>query len=166
MKKTLIVAAVLALSFSPMLAFAANQWSWTNLPSVWNISVLQGPLVTCTGDITGLNPTSGGPTNPCQSLCDLILTIVVDIYIAIAFVIWIILPIMIIVGGIMYMMGGADPGLLTTAKSTLKGAIIGVIIVLCAYLLVATFVKFMTITNIGGFSSNSPSVCTPPPGSQ
>lgn len=87
-------------------------------------------------------------------------TIVYDLYIAIAFVIWIILPISFVAGGIMYMLGGANPGLLATAKNTLKGAVIGALIVLCSYLLVSTFVTFMKISNIGGFSSGSNSVCT------
>jgi uncharacterized membrane protein len=78
-----------------------------------------------------------------------------DIYIGIAFVIWIILPISFVVGGIMYMLGGANPGLLETAKKTLWGAVIGAVIVLCAYLLIAAFVKFLSIQNIGGFSSGT-----------
>ncbi len=170
MKKILIVTAVLALSFSPLLALAAaNQWSWGHLPNVFDPSVLQGPLITCVGNYsagTGVTVSNPSSLPSCQDLCDLILTVVVDIYIAIAFVILIILPIMFVIGGIMYMMGGANPGLLTTAKSTLKGAVIGAIIVLCAYLLIAAFVKAIQISNIGGFSSNSPSVCTPPPTSQ
>lgn len=169
MKKIAIVTLSFALFSLPLLAFGANQWSWSNLPSVWNPAVLQGPLVTCTGGPMSGFDSSGNPipnTNACQNLCDLILTIVVDIYIAIAFVIWFILPIMFVVGGIMYMLGGANPGMLETAKKTLWGAVIGAIIVLCAYLLIFTFIKFISISNIGGFSPNSPSVCTPPPAGQ
>jgi hypothetical protein len=153
MKKTLLVTAVLAFSFLPLLASAAS------LPNVLSPTSIKGPLVTCTGSFfasTNDNTNLG----TCQDLCDLVLTIVTDIYVGIAFVIWIILPISFVAGGIMYMLGGANPSLLTTAKSTLKGAVIGAIIVLCAYLLVATFVKFMNISNIGGFSSNASSVCT------
>jgi hypothetical protein len=153
MKKKLIFSAVLALSFLPLLASAQS------LPDVWNPASIKGPLVTCTGDVAGIDQNPAG-LNPCQSLCDLVRTVVSDIYIGIAFIIWIILPISFIAGGIMYMLGGANPGLLTSAKSTLKGAVIGTIIVLCAYLLIATFVQFMRISNIGGFSSNSPAVCS------
>ena len=70
---------------------------------------------------------------------------------------------MIIVGGIMYMMGGANPGMLETAKKTLWGAVIGAIIVLCAYILVAVFIKFVNISKIGGFpdaNGNTPPACT------
>ena len=55
----------------------------------------------------------------------------------------------------MYMMGGANPGLLQTAKKALWGAVIGTVIVLCAYLLISTLVTFMSITKIGGFSSDA-----------
>jgi hypothetical protein len=152
MKKTLLLTAILTFSFFPLLAGAAS------LPNVWSPTSIKGPLVTCTGDVAGLNTSSG--LGPCTDLCDLVLTIVTDIYVGIAFVIWIILPISFVTGGIMYMLGGANPSLLTTAKSTLKGAVIGAIIVLCAYLLIATFVKFMSISNIGGFSTNASSACT------
>ena len=162
MKKALIISAVLALSFLPLLASAQS------LPSVWDIKTIGGPLLTCTGVTTTaqtITDANGNtvqiPAMPaCQDLCDLVRTVVNDIYVGIAFVIWIILPISFIAGGIMYMLGGANPDLLTTAKSTLKGAVIGTIIVLCAYLLIATFVQFMKISNIGGFSSGSSSVCS------
>lgn len=144
MKRTLLIATVLALSFLPLLASAQS------LPDVWSPASIKGPLVTCTGSFYKSDMTTPNP-NACQNLCDLVFTIETDIYIGIAFVIWIILPIMFVIGGIMYMMGGANPNLLTTAKSTLKGAVIGAIIVLCAYLLIATFVKFLNITGIGGF---------------
>lgn len=100
------------------------------------------------------------PAPKCQDLCGLVLTVVVDIYIGMAFAIWIILPISFAVGGIMYMLGGANPGLLEKAKKTLWGAVIGTVIVLGSYLLIATFVKFIQIGYIGGFSPGSPSACT------
>jgi len=155
MKKTLLLTAILAFSFLPLLASAATV-SYAP-PSVWDPTTIKGPLVSCTGDIAGI---TGSKLPPCINLCMLIITIVSDIYVGVAFVIWIILPIAFVAGGIMYMLGGANPNLLTTAKSTLKGAVIGAIIVICAYLLIATFVQFMKISNIGGFSSGSSSVCT------
>jgi hypothetical protein len=155
MKKTLLVTVVIALSFLPLLASAQS------LPNVWDPTSIKGPLVTCTGPLV-IFDSSGNPqpnTHACKNLCDLVFTIETDIYVGIAFTIWIILPIMFVVGGIMYMMGGANPGLLQTAKKALWGAAIGAIIVLCAYLLISTFVKFMVISNIGGFSSDTPSTC-------
>jgi hypothetical protein len=148
---TLATAAAFFL-FLPLLASAQS------LPNVWDPASIKGPLVTCTGDVAGINSNPAG-LHPCQSLCDLVFTIETDIYVGIAFTIWIILPIMFVVAGIMFMMAGANPGLLQTAKKALWGAVIGAIIVLCAYLLISTFVTFMKITNIGGFSSGSPT-CT------
>jgi hypothetical protein len=161
MKKTLLLTAVFALSFLPLVASASNQWSASNMPSVWDPTVLQGPFVSCSGNVAELtNAGESSGLGPCSDLCDLVVTILADIYIAIAFVIWIILPISFVAGGIMYMLGGANPSLLEKAKSTLKGAVIGALIVLCAYLLVSTFVTFMKISNIGGFSTGANSVCT------
>jgi hypothetical protein len=148
MKKTLLITTILALSFLPVLASAQS------LPNVWDPTSIKGPLISCTG---GGAP--GGTQNKtCQDLCDLVFTIASDIYIAIAFVIWIILPIMFITGGIMYMLGGANPSLLEKAKKALWGAVIGAVIVLCAYLLISTFINFMKITGIGGF--NGTPTCT------
>lgn len=157
MKKILLAAATLTMVSLPLFASAANVWSASNLPSPWQPSVLAGPLVTCTGDIAGIG---SSPLPKCQDLCGLVLTVVVDIYIGMAFAIWIILPISFAVGGIMYMLGGANPGLLEKAKKTLWGAVIGTVIVLGSYLLIATFVKFIQIGYIGGFSPGSPSACT------
>ncbi len=154
---------MVALFSLPLLASAGTAPSeW---PDVWSPASIHGPFVTCTGtgnQATTLPNSDQIPAMPqCQDLCDLIYTIVSDVYICIAFVIWIILPIMFVVGGIMYMMGGANPKLLTSAKSTLMGAVIGTIIVLCAYLLISTFVGFMQINGIGGFS-NGASICKIP----
>ena len=55
----------------------------------------------------------------------------------------------------MYMLGGANPGLLETAKKTLWGAVIGAAIVLFAYLFISTLVGFLKVTGLGGFSSGA-----------
>ena len=150
MKKIVFATIVFGIALLPLFASAAG------LPNIWSPSSIKGPLVTCTGDVAGiLSHSAGAPTTPCKNLCDLIQTAVTDIYVVIAFVIWIILPISFTAGGIMYMLGGANPSLLQTAKKTLWGALIGAIIVVCAYLLVSTFLKFMNITKIGGFNGNS-----------
>jgi hypothetical protein len=148
MKKTFALAVIIFLAFLPLLA-SADEFS---SPDVWNISILKGPFLTCSGDSNAANDSSTYAYT-CHNLCDLVENIVWDIYVAMAYVIWIILPISFITGGIMYMLGGANPGLIETAKKTLWGAFIGAIIVLCAYLLIATFLKFMKITGIGGFGT-------------
>ena len=151
MKKALLITAVVALSFLPILASAQS------LPDVWNPASIKWQLVTCTGVATPATTLPDGTQIPaipaCQTLCDLITTVETDIYLGIAIVMWFIIPIILIVAGIMYMMGGANPGLLTTAKSALKGAVIGAIIILCSYLLISTIVQTLKITGIGGFGS-------------
>ena len=143
MKKKLFIIIALTLLSAPYLASACD------LPPVWDPGSVKGPLVTCTGNY--LTSTKG--MSQCQSLADLACTVATDIYVAIAFVIWIILPISLIAGGIMYMLGGANPGMLQHAKKTIWGAIIGAIIVISAYILIATLVHFLNISNIGGFGS-------------
>ncbi|MGB7957563.1 MAG: hypothetical protein WCF77_01820 [Minisyncoccia bacterium] len=156
MKKILLITTVVALTFLPLLA-SAQTWQ---LPDVWKPASIKWQLVTCAGTATPATTLPDGTQIPaipaCQTLCDLITTVENDIYLAIAFVMWFIIPIILVVAGIMYMMGGANPGLLTTAKSALKGAVIGAIIILCSYLLISTFITFLKIGNIGGFSSGSP----------
>jgi hypothetical protein len=145
MKKTILTATALVFFFAPYLALAAT----CSLKSPFDVTSLQGPLVTCTGNYLT------GATNSCQDLGNLTCTVATDIYFGMAFVIWIILPISFVSGGIMYMFGGANPGMLDKAKKTLWGAVIGAIIVLAAYALIATFVQFLNISDIGGFSSGT-----------
>jgi hypothetical protein len=148
MKQILLATFAIITLFLPLFASARD------LPNVWDPGALKGPLVTCWGGPVIFDNTGTPQDNPnaCTNLCDLVFTILNDIYVAIAFVIWIVLPFSFMVGGIMYMMGGANPGLLTSAKSTLKGAVIGTVVVLCAYLLIAALIQFVNITNIGGFN--------------
>jgi hypothetical protein len=55
-------------------------------------------------------------------------------------------------------MSGANPGMLEKAKKTLTSTLIGLLIVLCSYLLIYTFVKALNITGIGGFGTSACSV--------
>jgi Type IV secretion system pilin len=130
--------------------------------NVWDVSILAGPLVTCTG--------TGGGVPACQSLCDLVATVIHVVYFGIAVVIWIVTPIMFALSGIRFMMAGAnpaqptkeDPGARAKAKKMLTGTVIGLVIVLCAYLIVFTFVTVLNISGVGGFSA---STCTVQPAS-
>jgi hypothetical protein len=141
----------------PYFAFATAAPIKSNvLDPLSPLFALKGPLVVCTGV-----PTSGTASgqsysfSACQNVCDLIAQIANVIYFAIAVVIWIITPILVAVGGIMIMLGGANPGLIETGKKTITGAVWGIVIVLAAYLIVATFVGFLKIQGIGGFGTSS-----------
>jgi hypothetical protein len=116
-------------------------------PNLWPTG-FWGPLVSCTGNYLS-NP--AGNTTPCQNLCDLINTVINIIYFILSIAIFIVTPISFVIGAIMIMMGGANPEMLGKGKKVMAGTVIGLIIVLCSYLIVATFVKALNITNIGGF---------------
>jgi hypothetical protein len=88
-------------------------------------------------------------------LCDLLSTILNVIYFVIAAVIWIIVPIDIAIGGMMYMLAGPDHGMVAKAKTILLGAAWAIGIVLSSYVIVSTFVKVMNIMGIGGFGTNA-----------
>lgn len=57
------------------------------------------------------------------------------------------LALMITAGGIMYLTSGGDPKRLNTAKTILKNAAIGVLIILCAWVIVDTLITFLTPAN-------------------
>ena len=122
---------------------------------IWKPQILAGPLLLCTG-----GPTTSGSSMPsCSNLCDLIAQFLNVIYFAIGFVIWVIAPISVAAGGIMYMLAGANPNMESTAKSILKGVVFGIVIVLCSYLIISGVVAAFNITGIGGFGSPA---CAPP----
>jgi len=111
-------------------------------------------LVSCTG-----NGANGTPV--CTSVCDLIGTFVNVIYFIITICIFILAPVMFAIGGIMVMVSGANPEMLSKGKSVLLGTVIGVAIVLCSYLIVFTFVSVFNASNNGGSVFGSTLSCTP-----
>jgi hypothetical protein len=127
-----------------------NIWSFP--PGYW------GPIVSCTGNypigsgssaITSNNP-SGKPN--CTNLDDLIQTFVNAIYLLMSVALFAIAPILFIVGGLMMIASGGNPERITQARKTMIGAVIGVVIVLCAYLIVNTVIVLFHISGISGFS--------------
>ena len=149
MKTKIALGILLAVAVMPSLAFAGTVKS-----NVWNISILNGPLVTCWGapvltDTTG-NETPNG--NACTSVCDLVDTVANVIYFGIGVVIWIITPIMFAISGIMFMISRGNPEGTSQAKKMITGTVIGLLVVICAYIIVYTFVNVLGIAgSIGGF---------------
>lgn len=117
--------------------------------NVWDIKTLQGPLISC----TGANTPGGTDNKNCQDLCDLVETSANVIYFGIAVVIWIIAPIMIAWVGISLIFSRGNPGAITAARDRATRVVVGLLIVLCAYLIVSTFVSVLKIGGIGGFSN-------------
>jgi len=155
----------------PMVSFAAQSSgggsvSYTT-PKLWPTG-FWGPIVWCTGDyLTNTGGTQGnnqllvqGSQPPaCNNLCDLVGTFINIIYLAMSIAIFIAAPIMVATGGVMIMLSGANPGLLETGKKVLTGAVIGLAIVLCSYLIVNTVLWAFNITDVGGFNGNT-SACS------
>ncbi|MGC9598851.1 MAG: hypothetical protein ABSE18_00485 [Minisyncoccia bacterium] len=138
MKMKLVGALALFAIMAPYLAFAAIN------SNVWSPAILKGPLVTCTG-------AGGGGTSSCSNLCDLVSTAANVIYFGIGVVIWIIAPIMIAWSGIRLLISRGSPEKTSEARKMITSVVIGLLIVLCAYIIVYTFVHVLGIIGIGGF---------------
>jgi hypothetical protein len=170
-----IVFVFIAGSFAalPLVSLAAETQSGSNVsytaPSLWPTG-FWGPITWCTGSsIATANPTpsptpgTAGQTPPtCNNLCDLIGTFINVIYLLFSIAIFILTPILLVWGGVMIMLAGANPGMLETGKKILTGTVIGLVIVLCAYLLVNTVLSVLSVTSIGGFNGNSASCSISP----
>lgn len=145
----LVIVVVLTLG-SPAMTSAAGKIN----SNVWNPVILKGPLVTCSGApviYDAANP-QGRPNNEaCYSLCDLVATAANVIYFGIGVVIWIIAPIFVLWAGILLLTSTGNPAKASEAKKMITGIVIGLVIVLCAYLLVYTFVNILGITGVFGF---------------
>ena len=146
----LIVLAVIAIA--PTLVFAKHT---AINESVWQpAKILAGPLTVCTGNYLGAGTSGTSQTNglpPCQDLCDLTAQIVQILYFVMAVGIWIIIPITFAYGAIMLMISQGEPAKISEARKILIGTLIGVAIMLCAYLIVSAFVGFLGLQGIGSF---------------
>ena len=142
----------------PAISFASSGGTSYSTPSLWPTG-FWGPIVWCTGNYLP-NPQYVANTHPasCTNLCDLIGTVLNVVYLAMSIAIFIIAPITLVAGGVMIMLAGANPGMLENGKKMLTGAVIGLIIVLCSYLIVNTVLSVLNVTAVGGFNGN-PSTC-------
>ncbi|HEX4104550.1 MAG TPA: hypothetical protein VHZ04_03730 [Candidatus Paceibacterota bacterium] len=149
--KKVLVAIPLIFLLAPALALAVTPGQPNY--AVWNPSILAGPLVTCTG--TGGSGSSGGTSLPaCTSLCDLLNTIANVIYFMIGVVIWILTPIFVAWAGIRFMLSRGNSEGISSARKMITGLVIGLLITLCAYLIVSVFVSVLNLGSyIGGFGT-------------
>jgi hypothetical protein len=158
---------------APFTSFAAQTQAGANVtyatPSLWPTGYW-GPIAWCTGSsLATANPTpsptpgTAGQTPPtCTNLCDLIGTFINAIYLLFSIGIFILTPVLLVWGGVMLMLAGANPGMLETGKKILMGTVIGIVIILCAYLLVNTVLSVLNVTVVGGFNGNSASCSISP----
>ena len=141
---------ILIVGSSVALPLVASAYTTPNLwpTGYWGQAQNGSPagLISCTGNYLSSNT---GPQ--CANLCDLINTFINIVYFLMSIAIFIITPIMFVWGGIMIMFAGANPGMLETGKKILTGTVIGLVIVLCSYLLISTILGVLGVTTIGGF---------------
>ncbi len=166
MQSRWLLGVVVILAIAPALTFAAHNAPNT---SVWNPTILAGPLTVCSGNYSGSGGTTSGSYNggsfgaipPCQDLCDLVAEIIQIIYFIIGVGIWIIVPIMAAWGGIIIMISHGDPAKASEGRKALTGAVVGVVIMLCSWLIVSIFIHFFfSSAFIPGYLGGSWSVCS------
>lgn len=92
-----------------------------------------GPFVSCVGASADPGATI------CTSFCDLLVTGQNLIKFGMTLVIYILAPLFILWGGILILISGSSPSLLSRGKSIIFGAAIGVALTLVGYVIVATF---------------------------
>jgi hypothetical protein len=114
-----------------------------------------GPILVCNGANAGTS--NNLPT--CNNICDLVAQVANVIYFAIAVVIWIVTPVLIAYSGIRFMIAGANAEMIGSAKKTITAIVIGIAIMLCAWLIVSIFVSVIGIAGVGGFGPNQAGVC-------
>jgi hypothetical protein len=143
--RIIAILSLAALVAVPLVAAAAAQ-NATGIP-YW----APGGLISCTGNYLDQNN-----SHPCQSVCDLIQTFANIIYFLITICLFVLAPIFFGIGGIMLMVSGANPEMRSRGRSVLTGTVIGVGIILCAYLIVFTFLGIFNAVSNGQpvFSNN------------
>ena len=118
----------------PIAASAHQINLWGVPPGYWG-----GPLLSCNTQ----KDASGKFTNPCTSLCDLMHTFQHVIYLGISLAFFAIARVLLIWGGVLILISGPSPTVHEKGKKILTGTVIGILIVLGAFLIVNTFVVFI-----------------------
>jgi len=100
-------------------------------------------LVPCGKSEKGPNETEG-VTKPCQ-LCHLFVMLdgIID-FVLIDILPWIVI-LMILIAGVMFYFAGGNPNLLLQAKKLITSVVIGLIIILCAYLIIGTILTILGV---------------------
>ncbi|RJQ28634.1 hypothetical protein C4571_03120 [Candidatus Parcubacteria bacterium] len=108
-----------------------------------------GPLLSCGTVIDE----KGVATNPCTSLCDLVHTAQHFIYFGITLALVALAPPFFAWGGIMILTSGGSEERLGSGKKILTGTVIGIVIVLAAFLIVNTFISLIGVRGVIGWGN-------------
>lgn len=145
-KKIAVQIALIVLMILPTVAFAAT----AAMPNIWPLGWWADKgIVSCTGNY--ISAQAGGDV-PCTSLVQLIQTILNIIALMMSISIFIVMPVLFVWGAVLLMMGGANPEMLSKGKKILLGTVIGLAIILGAYLIISELVAVLKISGLGGFS--------------
>jgi hypothetical protein len=101
-----------------------------------------GPLLSCTGNDPSVTKIDSGGLQTCHSICDLLSTAQRIMYFAITISLFILAPIMFLWGGIMIMISAGSAEKVGAANKMLMSTVVGVLIVLFAFVIVNTFFFF------------------------
>lgn len=128
--RILVIIGIIALSgwfmLPPAHAALDDLWRggyWGDMP----------PLIPCTG---AGDTTTGYARPPCVSLCNLIETFVHLLYFGMTIALYVVTPLLFAWGGFNILIAGGSPDKLQAGKRTIAGALVGILIVLAAYLII------------------------------
>ena len=107
-------------------------------------------LISFQTQAAGLIPCGGKGQNPCQ-LCDFLVLFQNIVNFLLFKIVPPVAALMIVIGGIMFFMGGASPGMLQKAKSLLTSVAIGLVIIYGAWVFVNTFFMLIGLSQFGEF---------------
>lgn len=145
--KCLLVLIPVGMALMPLAASAA-----VTAPNIWPTGYwgTNPLLLSCYGNYLA----SADASKSCTSLDQLLQTFVNIIYFAMSVALFVVAPILFLVGAIMIIFAGASPDMITKGRQTLIGTAIGIVIVLCSYLIVNTVIGVFHITGITGFGGS------------
>ena len=144
MKNIFIVCAVVFLLAVPALIFAADGSSF-DASCMVNKFGCWGPLITCTGDYTGVvthnarvpDPANPGQTKPigtCNSVCDIAVLLQTWIFFAYTIIVYVLTPLGIAIGGFFWLTSAGNEERVTTGRgifwTTAKGLGIATVVVI------------------------------------
>lgn len=115
------------------------------------IPKLTGPFLTCSGA-----PSEGSELPRCTSVCDILSTGKNILDFAVSLLLFVIAPLMFVYGGIVILVSGGNPGLRSKGTGVVKANIIAILMVMAAFLILNTFIKFVGIQGgyIRGFTDS------------
>ena len=139
----------------PVVLFLLPITSFAHTPDLFP-SGFWGPIVSCGAPIkvtttgTGNDRTTQAEPNDgaCLSLCDLVHTLIHLIVFGMSLALYAGAPVLFAWGGILILISAGNPGKISEGKKILTGTLIGILIILLAYLIIKTLIDTLGIAYI------------------